>query len=135
MQFRSSPLNLIDCRRIFIEGYEVKMSIGVYDHEKIAKQRVIFNVDLYVPLRLNTPQSDNLNEVLDYQFICDVINIHALKEHVQLQETLCDDIVNDLIAHPKVVAVRVSTSKPDAYADCLTVGVESFQLKPKFDGL
>ena len=120
---------------MFIEGYEVKMSIGVYDHEKIAKQRVIFNVDLYVPLRLNTPQSDCLNEILDYQFICDVINFHALKEHVQLQETLCDDIVNDLIAHPKVAAVRVSTSKPDAYADCLTVGVEAFRIKSKFDGL
>lgn len=135
MQFRSSPLNLIGCKKIFIEGHEINMSIGVYDHEKIAKQRVIFNVDLYVPLSLNAPQSDYLNEVIDYQFICDVINLHALKEHVQLQETLCDDIVNDLIAHPKVVAVRVSTSKPDVYADCLTVGVETFRIKPKFDGL
>jgi dihydroneopterin aldolase len=34
-----------------------------------------------------------------------------------------------MLAHPLVRAARVSTAKPDVYADCAAVGVESFQLK------
>jgi dihydroneopterin aldolase len=49
--------------------------------------------------------------------------------HVQLQETLCDDLVRTLLAHPSVRAVRVSTMKPDVYPDCEGVGVEVFQIK------
>jgi dihydroneopterin aldolase len=49
--------------------------------------------------------------------------------HIQLQETLCDEIMKRMLAHPLVRAARVSTAKPDVYADCAAVGVESFQIK------
>jgi len=49
--------------------------------------------------------------------------------HVQLQETLCDDVVKAMLAHPRVRAVQVSTMKPDVYPDCEGVGVEVFQIK------
>ena len=34
-----------------------------------------------------------------------------------------------MLAHPKVLAVRVSTEKPDVYPDCEGVGVEVFHVK------
>jgi dihydroneopterin aldolase len=49
--------------------------------------------------------------------------------HIQLQETLCDEIMQKMLAHPLVVAARVSSEKPDVYPDCASVGVESFQIK------
>jgi dihydroneopterin aldolase len=49
---------------------------------------------------------------------------------VVLQETLCDDLMRELIAHPQVQAVRLSSYKPDVYPDCEAVGVEIFQIKP-----
>jgi dihydroneopterin aldolase len=49
--------------------------------------------------------------------------------HVHLQETLCDDVVKAMLAHPHVRAARVSTMKPDVYPDCEGVGVEVFQIK------
>ena len=49
--------------------------------------------------------------------------------HVHLQETLCDDVARTLLAHPKVLAVRVSTEKHDVYPDCESVGVEVFHIK------
>ena len=49
--------------------------------------------------------------------------------HIELQETLCDDVANTLLEHPKVQAVRVSTEKPDVYPDCDAVGVEVFRIK------
>jgi dihydroneopterin aldolase len=49
--------------------------------------------------------------------------------HIVLQETLCDDLMRELIAHPQVQAVRLSSCKPDVYPDCEAVGVEIFQIK------
>ncbi len=43
------PLLLI-CRRLFLRDYEVWINIGVHEFEKRAEQRVLINVDLYVPL-------------------------------------------------------------------------------------
>jgi hypothetical protein len=41
---------LMDCRRLFLRDYEVWINIGVHDFEKRGEQRVLINVDLYVPL-------------------------------------------------------------------------------------
>jgi dihydroneopterin aldolase len=121
--------SLLDCRRLFLRDYEIYINIGVHDFEKKAEQRVILNIDLYIPFVLNTPTKDTLDEVLDYDFMRETIRTRAQKGHIHLQETLCDDIVAAMLAHPNVRAARVSTAKPDVYADCHSVGVEVFRIK------
>ncbi|GAA4352158.1 dihydroneopterin aldolase [Variovorax defluvii] len=120
---------LVNCRRLFLRDYEVWINIGVHEFEKRAEQRVIINVDLYVPLDLSTPKEDELDEVVDYDFIRRTVATRLTKGHIHLQETLCDDILEQVLAHPKVQAARVSTAKPDVYPDCQSVGVEVFRSK------
>ena len=120
---------LRDCRRLFLRNYEVMINIGVHDFEKKGEQRVLINVDLYIPLALSTPSHDDLQEVVDYDFMRETIAKRMAQGHVHLQETLCDDVVKAMLAHPRVRAVRVSTMKPDVYPDCEGVGVEVFQIK------
>jgi len=120
---------LSDCRRLFLRNYEVMINIGVHDFEKKGEQRVLINVDLYIPLALSTPKDDNLTEVVDYDFMRETIAQRMAKGHVHLQESLCDDVVAAMLAHPRVRAVRVSTMKPDVYPDCEGVGVEVFRIK------
>ena len=104
---------LSNCRRLFLRNYEVMSNIGVHDFEKKGEQRVLFNVELFIPLAQSTPTHDQLSEVVDYDFIRDTIETRVAQGHVQLQETLCDDIARTLLAHPKVKAVQISTQKPD----------------------
>lgn len=120
---------LANCRRLFLRNYEVMSNIGVHDFEKKGEQRVLFNVELFIPLAESTPVRDQLSEVVDYDFIRNTIEARVAQGHVQLQETLCDDIARTLLAHPKVKAVQISTQKPDVYPDCDAVGVEVFQIK------
>ena len=120
---------LSDCRRLFLRNYEVLINIGVYEFEKKGEQRLLINVDLYIPLAVSSPQHDQLEEVVDYDFIRDTIARRMSQGHVQLQETLCDDIVRAMLEHPRVRAARVSTMKPDVYPDCEGVGVEVFKIK------
>ena len=125
---RAHP-SLMDCRRLFLSDYEVWINIGVHDFEKRGEQRVLINVDLYTPLALTTPNADELDEVLDYDFMRRTIAEYVSKGHIHLQETLCDAVLARMLAHPKVKAARVSTEKPDVYPDCEAVGVEVFGLK------
>ena len=120
---------LSDCRRLFLRNYEVQINIGVHEFEKKGEQRVLINVDLFIPLSLSTPHGDQLDEVVDYDFMRDTIARRMAQGHIHLQETLCDDVARAMLAHPKVRAVRVSTEKPDVYPDCESVGVEVFRVK------
>ena len=120
---------LADCRRLFLRNFQIMSNIGVHEFEKRGEQRVLFNVELYVPLADSTPKQDQLHEVLDYDFIRNTIQQRVAQGHTQLQETLCDDIARNLLAHPKVRAVQVSTQKPDVYPDCDAVGVEVMYFK------
>jgi 7,8-dihydroneopterin aldolase/epimerase/oxygenase len=129
MQSSLSHPKLVDCRRLFLRNYEVMINIGVHDFEKKGEQRILINVDLYIPLALSTPKADHLDEVVDYDFMRETIARRMAQGHIHLQETLCDDVVRSMLAHPNVRAVRVSTMKPDVYPDCEGVGVEVFQIK------
>ncbi len=128
----TSALNLPalgDCRRLFLKQYEVWINIGVHDFEKRGEQRVIINVDLYIPYADSTPRQDKLDEVVDYDFIRRTIAQRLARGHIHLQETLCDDVAALMLQHPSVRAVLVSTEKPDVYPDCEAVGVEVFRIK------
>ncbi len=117
---------LSDCRRLFLRDYEVMISIGVHEFEKKGEQRVLISVDLYVPLAVSTPRLDRLSEVLDYDFIRDTVARRMALGHIHLQETLVDDLLQAMLAHPDVRAARVCAEKPDAYPDCDAIGVEVF---------
>ena len=128
----SSPLmdpRLADCRRLFLRNYVVDANIGIHAFEKAGAQRLALNVDLYVPLALSTPRHDRIHEVVDYDFIRVTIRHRLEQGHINLQETLVDDIARSLLAHPAVRAVRVSSEKPDVYSDVDAVGVEMLHFK------
>jgi dihydroneopterin aldolase len=129
MQSLLTNPSLMDCRRLFLRDYEVWINIGVHDFEKKGEQRVKINVDLYVPLAMSTPTQDKLDEVLDYDFIRRSIAERVSKGHIHLQETLADDVLKLMLAHPSVRAARVATEKPDVYPDCDAVGCEVFGMK------
>lgn len=120
---------LQDCRRLFLRNYEVQINIGVHDFEKKGEQRVLINIELYVPLEHSSPTEDKLHEVVDYDFMRETVARRMAQGHIHLQETLCDDVLTAMLKHPHVLAARVSTEKPDVYPDCESVGVEVFRIK------
>lgn len=125
------PIDLLThCRRLFLTGMQVQAQIGIHDFEKVAPQRVLIDVDLYVSLEGSTPKDDRIDEVVDYDFIRAVIHERVARGPIALQETLCDDILDRLLQHTGVLAARVSTRKPDVYPDCEAVGVEVFRAQP-----
>ena len=120
---------LAQCRRIFLREVLLDANIGIHAFEKAGAQRLVISVDLFVPLAMSTPRHDKINEVVDYDFVRTTIRNRIEQGHINLQETLVDDLARALLAHPAAIAVRVSSEKPDVYADVEAVGVEIFQFK------
>jgi dihydroneopterin aldolase len=126
-------LLLYKCRRIFLRDLTQMVSIGIHPFERNSPQRILFNIDLYIPLAESTPCNDLIEEVVDYDFVRHVIQKISQERHIELQETLCDAILTMLLQHPQIFAVRVSMHKPDVYPNCSAVGVETFRCKVDFD--
>lgn len=124
---------LAHCRRIFLRNIVVDANIGVHDAEKAGAQRVVLNVDVFVPLTVSTPRHDRIHEVIDYDFVRAIIRRRIGHGHINLQETLVDDVARALLAHPGVHAVRVSSEKPDVYEDVDAVGVEVLRFRDERD--
>ena len=121
-----NPL-LLRSRRLFIKDFEVLARIGIHDFELSAPQRLLIDVDLYVDLDQTTPKADQIDEVVDYDFIRQVVMTRIERGRINLQETLCDELASLFLNHPLVLAVQLSTRKPDVYPDCSAVGVEIFK--------
>jgi dihydroneopterin aldolase len=120
---------LAHCRRIFVRELVLDANIGIHAFEKTGAQRLVVNVDVFVPLAVSTPRHDKIHEVVDYDFVRTVIRQRIARGHINLQETLVDDIAKSLLAHPGVAAVRVASEKPDVYEDVDAVGVEVLRFK------
>lgn len=121
--------NLDSCRRIFIKDYRLEIEIGIYPHEKNKKQLVIVNIEFWIPLSQNTPVADNISEVVNHDFIRPGIQAIINKGRINLQETLCDAILELCFSEPLVIAARVKTEKREVYPDCESAGVEVFKLR------
>ncbi len=108
----------------------MEASIGFHDFEKEARQRILVSVELFVPKQVSSSSRDDVQDVVDYDFIR--MGVHRLthSRHYNLQETLIDDIVQLCFEPQGVRAVRVTTQKPDVYPDCQTVGIEVFEWRP-----
>ncbi|MCZ2103940.1 MAG: dihydroneopterin aldolase [Burkholderiales bacterium] len=119
-----------ECRLLSLRRHELPVRIGVHDFERGAPQRMWFDVDLCVRLAAAPARRDDIAQTLDYDFIREVIARAVGTRHHELQETLCDRILEVLVARPDVQAARVATRKPDVYPDAASVGIERVHLKP-----
>ena len=98
------------CRRLFLRHHEVIVDIGIHDFERGAPQRVVINVDLYVPLASSTPASDDIGEVVDYDFVRHVVAERIARGRIALQETLANPL-------PAMAAIsRASTRAASAFS-------------------
>jgi dihydroneopterin aldolase len=106
-------------RKLFL-NYETTMHIGVYEREKINKQRISIKIEVYVPLQKSV---DSIDQVVNYDFLHNIV-----QSHIHLQETLCDTILDSLLQNPQVCIAKVCIEKLDIYTNA-SVGVEAYRFK------
>ena len=104
-------------RKILISNLIIQASVGVYEHEKQFKQKIIVNVELLLS-NDSEPEQDNLESTQDYsQFRTCLIDI-IQSQHFHLLETLVEKIHSNLMIYSYVIGAKVKITKPDIFNDC-----------------
>ena len=109
--------------RILLESLEVTADIGFHDFEVGTPQRLLVSVEIWLE-DSTPPADDNPERAWNYDFLRKEVDEIAASRRFNLQETLANAVFERLAAFRGVRALRVRTSKPDAYPDAHGVGVE-----------
>lgn len=117
-------------RRMFIRDLVVNMLIGVHRHERDGRQRVRINIDLSVVDNVGVGE-DRLSGVVSYETIVDEIRHLCDSGHVNLVETLAENIAELCFHDGRVRQAVVRVEKLDVFADTASVGVEIERSNPK----
>lgn len=116
-----------ETRKIFIKNHVVSCMVGVHDFEKKGPQRVVINAEVYVEKQGEI--NDRLENVLNYDKVKRIIDDLAAGKHTNLLETMCENIVAEIMNMKGVLGTRVMAEKPDIYDNCESVGVEITRMK------
>ncbi len=109
--------------RMFVKDLILQCNIGAYAHERLGPQPVRFNVDLHVR-ESDAPVNDELRNVLSYDEITAAIKAHVAKGHINLVETLAEDVAAICLGDSRVIHVRVCIEKLAVEPNAESVGVE-----------
>ncbi len=109
--------------KVFVQGLEVLTTIGAYEWEKSIKQKIRFDLEMRHD---NRPAAldDDLDKALDYAALSQKVMHHAEQNHVELVETMAEQVAQLILAEFPVHSVKVRLTKPDAVANAAGVGVE-----------
>jgi dihydroneopterin aldolase len=100
---------------ILLEGLEVTMGLGIHPEERAAPQRVM--VDVEMECAYPAVPEDRIDAVVDYDFLRESVRTLSQGSHIELQETLCEEIARLALGDPRVQRVRVRSMKIDIYPD------------------
>mgnify|MGYP000936610708 FL=1 len=120
------PVRIADARNairhVFIRDLVLMCSIGVHRHERSDRQRIRVNIDLAV--RDDRDLDDDLGNVVCYEKITLGVRGLLADRHVNLVETVAEEIAAMCLEDGRVGSVRVRVEKLDILPDAASVGVE-----------
>jgi len=121
------PLSLANAdqalRHVFINNLRLAAEIGIHPHEQNVTQPVIVSVDLTVTEEA-APIGDQIDSVLDYEGIVAIVKRVVGSGHINLVETMAEQIAMACLGDNRVQSARIRVEKPDAFSEADSVGVE-----------
>jgi len=121
----------VGIRHVFVRDLVLMASIGVYDFEHEAPQRVRLNLDLAVFEGDISTVADDIQNVVCYEQITKAVREVCLAGHINLVETMAEEIANVCLDRAQVRSVRVRVEKLDVFEDASSVGVEIERFNPE----
>ena len=101
-----------------LNGLRFHANLGILDHEKNAPQPILVDAELNLGPQPLLPHDDDINHVLDYRKVREIIIDECTAVHVNLLETLIGKLANRLLQLPGVLGVRVKIVKLEIFNDC-----------------
>lgn len=107
---------------VFIRDLEIDTIVGVYDWERIVRQRVLLSLEMRWD-NATVAATDDLELALNYKAVSDRVTSLVQAGEFRLLETAAETIANVVMREFSVAWVRVDIGKPDAIPAANSVGV------------
>ena len=129
-----SPKNKNTTKRsILIKDFIVNEIIGIHSHEKINKQKIIFNI--VVDVNQNTlPDENNISSIVDYEKITNKLESLAKYGNYNFLESLAEHSFKQIFEDKRINSIKIKIEKPDAIENAKSVGVEVFKSRSDYEG-
>ncbi|OGA95034.1 MAG: dihydroneopterin aldolase [Burkholderiales bacterium RIFCSPHIGHO2_12_FULL_61_11] len=111
-----------------LTGLRFDANLGILAHEKTAPQPIQVDAELNLGSQPLRPRDDDINHVLDYRKVRQIIIAECTAEHANLLESLIGKLVHRMMQLPGVLGVRVKIAKLEIFDDCeVAIRVETGQ--------
>jgi 7,8-dihydroneopterin aldolase/epimerase/oxygenase len=115
-------------QNLTLTGLRFDANLGILEQEKTAPQPIQVDAELHLGTQPLMPSDDDINHVLDYRKVRQIIISECTSEHVNLLETLIGKLAHRLMLLPGVLGVRVKIAKLEIFDDCeVAIRVETGQ--------
>jgi 7,8-dihydroneopterin aldolase/epimerase/oxygenase len=116
-----------DYIRVMLRDICVEAHVGLHPWERHPERpnRLIVSVELFSHRRANADQ-----EFINYDYIRQALKEWPNRPHVDLLETLVEEVVALCFKTAEVEACRVSVLKPDIFDNVAAVGIEMYRRRP-----
>jgi 7,8-dihydroneopterin aldolase/epimerase/oxygenase len=101
-----------------LSGLRFDASLGILDREKAAPQPILVDAELNLGPQPLLPHDDDINHVLDYRKVRQIIIDECRSEHLNLLESMIGKLADRLLQLPGVIGVRVKIVKLEIFDDC-----------------
>ena len=108
--------------RIFIRHLQVDAIIGIYEHERIHRQRVILELEMSADVA-HAASAEDIESTLNYKTLSEALVRFVAESEFQLIETLAERITQIVRDDFGVQWVKLTLHKPDALPGDTDVGV------------
>jgi len=120
--------NAVGTQILTLTGLRFDANLGILSHEKTAPQPIQVDAELSLGAQPLAPRDDDIQHVLDYRKVRQIIIDECRAEHVNLLESLIGKLANRLMQLPGVLGVRVKIAKLEIFDDCeVAIRVETGQ--------
>ena len=107
---------------IFLGGLEIETIIGIYDWERITKQKVILDIEMAYDIS-QAAETDDIAYTLDYKTVSKRITSFVETSEFYLVEKLIIEIANIIRNEFDVPWVKITLNKKGAISGASDVGI------------
>lgn len=104
--------------------------IGIYPHERVAKQPLLIDLDLFIDINL-AASSGLLKHSVDYDLVIKCLSEFVDQSDFELLETFAEHLAEMILAKFPITRIICTVCKPKAVNNARSVGISIERKKKK----
>ena len=120
--------------KIMVKNLTLDASIGIHNFEKKKKQKISISLEIIVTDEISFTDH-KIENFVSYEFIVNDIKKLILKGHIELLETLSEEIFSICFKDDRIFSIKITLEKLEVFKETNSVGIEVFRTKDQQNNL